>query len=732
MAPKLTRAKIVFWQGAFLLLGTSWLLAPALNHALSSRTSLISQFETAGQAYAAWFRSADFLAGALLAWLVISYFRPRIKELPILLLLVIGIGMMLDPIFTTSCSVQAGICTESFSLSFLIHATETIATALAIVALSLYDNLARKKLVSLWFLAFQLAYGLLFLTQYADQQHFNTASQYVYQCVVLVWIAWYARDFLLAGGHGKMGDRRAKLIRYAVAAWALLNGVVAIIASLAHIHLFGRLHGLYFAGNSAWLAQHGVIIGVVMLYLSRHLMRGEVRARQLFLTIVGVEVIKYAVITPSAPLMLLYSLTFCLLFLLADGFDRGVMPMTWQLRLKDLSYLVAALLLSIFLAFVVLDRDSHVSRVTARAFDNFSDYTLQTDTPPRREHLRSVLLADTSTTFIGVSAVAILWVLFRPYKSRPSGRRDFQRVRAALAANSNSSEDYFKLWPDDKNYFWGRQGGFVAYKEVGPIAFALADPITKPEERAVLVTEFVEWARARRLRACFLPVNQTSLEVYGELSNFQIGASALINTEHFLNETANDKWWRWKKNRANKTGYQYQISQPPHSDDLIRKIRQVSESWLHNGGHQERSFALGYFNEAYLRQCRLHYLTDAGQVVAFANQLPNFRPNQPATVDMLRYANDANDAMPFLILKIIEHNVEHQYFDLGFVPFADTKGALQTIAKTLSAGRFSAKGLEQFKNKFDPLWQPNYLVYDGDLADLALITLNLERAMETD
>jgi lysylphosphatidylglycerol synthetase-like protein (DUF2156 family) len=550
---------------------------------------------------------------------------------------------------------------------------------------------------------------------------------------VVVWLAWFCRDFLLVIKGQRLSDLRTKLVRYLVAGWAMVNGLLAILISLAHIHLFGRLKGLYFAGNNAWLAQHGVIIGVVMLYLSRHLMRGEARARQLFLTIVGIEVLKYAAITPSVPLLLLYSLTFSLLFVVPDEFNRGIIPMTWQVRLKDLSFLVATLLLAIILSFMTLDRDSRVSRVTANTFDNFSDYAFNTETNEPR-HLRSQLLADTTTAFLEVSAVAILWVLFRPYKSMPPGRRDFAKVRAGLETYSNSSEDYFKLWPNDKRYFWQPDNSFVAYKIVGPVAFALADPIAPRQLRAALVDEFVTWARARRLRPCFFPVPETSLPLYRDLPNLKIGASALINIETFLEQTVKDKWWRWRKNRAIKKGYGYAISMPPHSAEMISAMRHVSEDWLTTGGHEERSFALGYFNEQYLQNCVVHYLKDTeGRLVAFCNQLPNFKAGQPATIDMLRYDSETNDAMPFLIYRVIESvRTDHKYFDLGFVPFADTDNPLYTIARALSAGRFSAKGLEQFKNKFDPEWQSTYLVYDGDLADLALIALNLERAMETD
>jgi phosphatidylglycerol lysyltransferase len=219
------------------------------------------------------------------------------------------------------------------------------------------------------------------------------------------------------------------------------------------------------------------------------------------------------------------------------------------------------------------------------------------------------------------------------------------------------------------------------------------------------------------------------------LETIQIGSSALIDIETFLDSTVNDKWWRWKNNRATKAGYIYQVSMPPHSAMFIDQLKTVSDAWLTKDGRVERGFALGYFDESYLQKCDIHYLMDESKkVLAFTNQLPQFISTNTVTVDLLRHLPETSDAMPYLLYKaidkIVENNHEYKYFDLGFVPFAKVNEPILAIAKVLSAGRFSARGLEQFKDKFDPKWQPNYMAYDGDIADLALIALNLEKAMD--
>lgn len=729
------RRGLIIWQFLFLLSGTFWLWAPHFNLRLSYRTSLISQYEAALQPYHLLFRATDVLAALLLLLICVVYFRLG-KRLAAWLLLIIGLGMLADPLLPTTCRMVGHTCREYTSFAFVLHAVETCLTAAALFVLAVYDAWLRKRVVSVAFVVFQVAYGLLFVTHLANDWRFNTLTQFIYQSLVVVWLAWVCRDFLLAGST-PVSRREFTVIKNVAAGWAFINGIAAIVLSLAHIHLLGRIKGLYFAGNSAWLAQHGVVAGVVMIYLSRHLARGELRARQLFLFIAGIETLKYAVITPNAPLLLLYSVTFAALFVLRDNFRRGVIPLTYEVRLKDLYATVAAFMAATLISLVALDRDNRIARVANQAFDHFFDYVARSRFVPHSQ-LRSSLLAHTATAFIAAAAAAVAWILFRPYRPPKSATpQDTVAVQAALARYSASSEDFFKLWPADKEYFWNGEGpgqGFVAYKISGPIAFALADPIAA--DRQALLRAFVEWGQERRLRVCWLPVEAASLPMYKHagLDTLMIGASALVKIQTFQNETSRDKWWRWQRNRAEKNGYAYGVSRPPHSAPFLQQLQTVSDAWLRKGGHKERGFALGYFDEAYLQRCNIHYLQDGGgRVLAFTNQVPSARPLATATIDLLRYTPEAQGAMPYLLSKTIQQLGEEsdfQYFDLGFVPFAKVGSPLLTLAKTINAGRFSAKGLEQFKNKFDPEWHSVYLAYDGDLGDLALVTLQLEKVMQ--
>lgn len=725
------RRNLLIWQILFLVVGTSWLWAPHLNQALSYRTSLISQYETAFQPYSWLFRTCDVLAGLLLFVFSLSVLKSN-RRLAGYLLLAISIGLMADPLFSTTCRPVGDICKEYISPNYILHAVETVATSLLFFVIAAYDGYSRKKLTSFIFAGFQVLYGLLFVSQLAHKDSFNTATQFIYELTVFVWLAWYCRD-LMAEHRFKTSLVEMSFVKNAIAAWAFINGILAIIISLAHIRLFGDIRGLYFTGDSAWLAQHGIIVGVIMIYLSRHLARGEARARQIFLLLIGAEAIKYASISPDADLLFIYLTTFVLFFVLRDDFDRGTIALTWKVRLRDLYVLVLGLLISAFVSLLVLDRDDRVSSVTNRAVSHFRDYVIHTRPVMLHRHLESELLAHSISAFLLASLAAILWVLFRPYKTKHAPK-DWQKIEQALKKYSSSTEDFFKLWPADKDYFWGStKQGFVAYKVVGPIAFALADPIGP--KQALLIKEFNDWSRQHRLSACYLPVYPASLPAYEQsgLESLQIGSSALIKIDDFMNNTSKDKWWRWRINKTQKAGYTYHASHPPHSKEFLADIRRVSNAWLKTGGHVERGFGLGYFNTEYLQRCTIHYLRDSeNKILAFTNQLPQFKKSKTLTVDMLR-SIPGTDAMPYLLYKMIEGaESEYSHFDLGFVPFAKTKEPIVKVAKALSGDRFSARGLEQFKNKFDPSWQSIYLAYDGDLGDLASIAINIEKAMSLD
>ncbi|MDL2363244.1 MAG: phosphatidylglycerol lysyltransferase domain-containing protein [Patescibacteria group bacterium] len=724
---------VSYWQFAYVFLASTWLLAPGLNRVLSDRTTLISEYESMGQPYSLLFRSFDFLAALLLLYMAVHIYRSRRKSYESLLLIVVAVGTALDPILQLTCSTSGTVCHNSHSIIFVAHGIESIITALGLFLLALWDTKRRNQVISIAFLIFQAGYGIVAVSRIASHMESITAPQFLYQYVSIVWLAWFVRDYFFHENIFKHSQKRVVLIRYTAALWVLLNGLLAIVLSLTHLNLFGKVQNLYFSNDTAWLAQHGVIVGIILIYLSRHLFRGERLARQIVLGVFGIEVLKYAVIAPSWELALLYSLSFSLLLSVVHDFRRGTVPITWKVRAKDIAYSFGVIIVAGMLMFVIVNRNTRVARIAEKSTSHFSSYAFHSGAIPHTP-VSSILLAHVFTALVAASSALILWILFRPNKIFITAEPDREKLKDELKKYSTSSEDYFKLWPHDKSYYFSKTGeGFVAYKVVGSVAFALPDPVASSTGQRELRHEFTDWLKTRRHTACFLPIPAQSLQLYDDMTTVQIGASAVVDSEVFTTATIKEKWWRWKMNRATKQGYEFCLSELPHSREILSACKQVSDAWLAAGNHQERGFAMGYYDDAYLQQCRIYYLRNpAGEIVAIANQLPNLKKLEMTTIDLMRYLPDDRDSMPFLLANIIavSHQDGFKYFDLGFVPFAGTKGPLLSFAQAISSRRFSAQGLKQFKSKFNPVWQDTYMAYDGDFADLAAVALNIEAAME--
>jgi lysylphosphatidylglycerol synthetase-like protein (DUF2156 family) len=527
-------------------------------------------------------------------------------------------------------------------------------------------------------------------------------------------------------------------VRRLTALWVGLNGVALIMFSLARTVYSGHLEGLYLAGNTAWVLQYGVIVGVALLYISRHLAHGERRAQQVFLVLVAGEIIKYTLIIPELWLVAIYIPTFAAVFLMRHSFDRGAAELPLRSRLFDVLIIAGGGGLALVVIGVIGWNIPAYHNIVRNAFEHYGDLVLSTNNFTR-SHLRSSLAAHTLTVLMCALVGAVLWALFRPVSAKqPAGTaEEILQAQNLLQKYSRSSEDFFKVWPADKRYFWSAQrSGFIVFKVVGSTVFSLADPVARiAPQRQALLREFVAHCRSNGWSVCFLVVPDTSHDLYKQagLDLVRVGASAVVPVETFVTKTARDKWWRWQRNKGLELGYQYELAVPPYSLLLLQELRQISDEWRHRDNRREWSFAMGYFDEFYLQQCRLHILRDAGgRAIAFVNELPVFNNLPQTTIDLVRFRPDAKHAMPYLLLHVLEQlHKEQRYdlFDLGFVPLAQVDNAAARLAKILGSKRFSATGLEQFKNKFDPAWQTNLVAYDGDLGDLALVALRLEKAM---
>ena len=126
------------------------------------------------------------------------------------------------------------------------------------------------------------------------------------------------------------------------------------------------------------------------------------------------------------------------------------------------------------------------------------------------------------------------------------------------------------------------------------------------------------------------------------------------------------------------------------------------------------------------------------RIVGFANIIPSYQSSE-GTFDMLRYLEEPKAVADFLCIAMIDYFRERGFsgMSLGLSPFSglDVERPKSPAERAMSLlyrrGTFLFRytGLRGFKEKFQPAWEPRYLIYSSEL-QLPGIALAVARAGE--
>lgn len=312
-------------------------------------------------------------------------------------------------------------------------------------------------------------------------------------------------------------------------------------------------------------------------------------------------------------------------------------------------------------------------------------------------------------------------------KKPADDRKEAERI---LNKYGGGVDDFFKLWPPDKKYFFSDDGNaFIAYAVKNKVAVALFDPNGKSSSISKVLSKFSEYAKERGWQIIFVQSTEES-QIHFKNNGFNrlvVGADALISTIEFSDKTVRSKYFRNLMNRMYEKGYSLSEHLPPHSPKLIKELRDISDNWLTLPNHKEWSFLTGRFSKDYLQKVPLFVLRDSNsQALAFVNQLPTYK-NGVVTIDLMRRrVKSPPNTMDFLlislILKLEKDGIE--WFNLGLSPIDGNHFANNGVEKivNLMFGIFQKfigfKGLHQYKAKWAPHWEPRYVWYTGSSARL--------------
>jgi phosphatidylglycerol lysyltransferase len=257
-----------------------------------------------------------------------------------------------------------------------------------------------------------------------------------------------------------------------------------------------------------------------------------------------------------------------------------------------------------------------------------------------------------------------------------------------------------------------------------------------------VLEEFLDFTDANGWRAAFHQTPATRLPFYQEAgySAVKIGEEAIVDLTTFTLVGNARKSLRAASNKLEKTGFVATYVAAPQPPERLAQLRTVSEGWLQEGGRRERHFTLGQWDDKYIRGCDVMSIDDAGgRIVAFANIIPDGAPGE-ATIDLMRHVHDGpNGLMDVLFVKLFLALKERGFttFSLGMAPFAEVgsnpdsttlERGIKLLGEHLNRF-FSSNGLREYKNKFDPRWEPRYLIFPSEVT-LPAVTIALVRLTE--
>ncbi|HEX2637498.1 MAG TPA: bifunctional lysylphosphatidylglycerol flippase/synthetase MprF [Gemmatimonadales bacterium] len=330
---------------------------------------------------------------------------------------------------------------------------------------------------------------------------------------------------------------------------------------------------------------------------------------------------------------------------------------------------------------------------------------------------------------VGVLVAAGLFRLFRRAPANPAlpGKAELDRAASLIADLPDVSASLALV--GDKALLFSESGrGLLMYGVEGRSWVALGDPLGPQADQVELVWRFRELADRQGGWTVFYEVGVGCLPLYIDLglTLIKLGEEARVPLADFSLDGPNRRALRRSQRQMERERITFDVVPTEQVGPLLPTLRAISDAWLAEKRTREKGFSLGFFDEAYIARFPVAVARRAGEIVAFANVWAS-RPKVKLSMDLMRYRPDAPPGvMQYLCTELmLWGKVEgYQYFGLGMAPFSGMeRRALAPLWSRLGAFMYrygehfyNFQGLREFKEKFDPVWEPRYLASPGGLA----------------
>ena len=338
---------------------------------------------------------------------------------------------------------------------------------------------------------------------------------------------------------------------------------------------------------------------------------------------------------------------------------------------------------------------------------------------------RNFLLSINISGFL--SMTFLIYTLIRPHVIKNnSSEEEHKKALELLSKYGNSSLDYFKVYFDKLIFIVDNFNSFLSYRVAGNYAVVLENPVAETDEQKIIcIKAFNKYCYESGMKSIYYRVPESDLCLYKSLGkkNLFLGQEGVVDITMFTLQGNARKSLRNAINKIIEKGYTAHVHKAPLKDGLVQKLKSVSDEWLMDTDREEIIFSQGMFLWNEIKQHTVITVENQEEkIVAFVNVIPDYAPNE-GTYDLIRKTADApNGIMDFLMIELFNYFKSENitYVNLGFAPMSGLDAPVKFSEKSMKFAyeRIRAfshyKGLRDFKDKYNPVWENKYLIYDND------------------
>ena len=530
---------------------------------------------------------------------------------------------------------------------------------------------------------------------------------------------------------------------------AVLGGIHLIAALTLPRHPgFGRLEAWLPLGEPGWPRLMLALTGIAQLVLAPGLYRGQAVAWWLTVGALAITSVPTALAHPG-PASIVLGLVLLLALLSLRQHFRA--PSQWMRQpggwIRAALPAAGGVLLLVLAGAVTrsgfqpaLGPGSWLRIVAASAMGSSIPHDGSVSLPVTamaREAIRLVPWVLWPLVFL--SLVRLIQVAAAP---RVQGR-DRRAARVLLSQWGATGTAPMTLWKGNSLRLLRGGSAYCAYRVAYGHAVVLGEPVCPPAEMRPAVEEFADYALSQGWAPIYYAVSPPAAEVFRSMNwhLLQIGEEAIIPLAGL--EFKGKAWQSTRSalNKAEREGIQFEVHRageiPPDRLAAIRKVTD-SVSASHEGALPPMEFVLGDLSTILRGDAVVTVAVDAqGWVHAFASWLP-VPARSGWVIDLMQRGDPSmSGAMEFLIARSFLHFKSQgvEMASLASAPLADldrdpdrslVQGLLGQVFERVR-DPYDFRSLFEFKEKFQPHWEPVYLAYRSE-TELPTLGLALARA----